>query len=384
LTPSERVPLLVLTQGDPAGIGPEILLALLARWSADRARCAEEAPGFRPLAVIEDSALRGLRERFPERFPRPLLGAVPEPLEPEPSQTGPSQTGPSPRLPWDRLRPLDRLPEREELDRLFEAGEIPVIDPVGERRQVEPGVSGDADADGALAALDVGIEAVTSGVADALVTAPVSKASIARRRPGFTGHTDYLAERAGLGRYGRDYLMAFLAPDLQVALLSTHLPLREALDRVTGENLSEALDCLHRHAGGRIAVAGFDPHAGEGGLLGSEDEREVAPVVAAARERGLDVVGPESADSVFARARRGELDWVLALYHDQGLIAVKTAAFGRATNWTLGLPYLRTSVDHGTAFELAGRGLADVGPLEAVVATTLRLLAGELPRQAHH
>jgi len=361
-----RRPLLLLTQGDPAGIGPEIVLGLLARWSA------MDDPAFRPLAVIEGSVLTELRERFPERFPQPA------------PRTAGSRPEPSPVLPWDRLRPLDRVPERRELERLFRAGGIPVIDPVGERRRVEPGSSGAADAEGALAALDVGVEAVTSGVADALVTAPVSKASIARRRPGFSGHTGYLAERAGLGRYGRDYLMAFLTPDLQVALLSTHLPLREALDRVTSENLGQALDCLHRHAAGRIAVAGLNPHAGEGGLLGDEDEREIAPAVAAARERGLEVAGPESADSVFARARGGEFDWVLALYHDQGLIAVKTAAFGRATNWTLGLPYLRTSVDHGTAFPLAGRGLADVRPLEAVVATTLRLLTGELPRRLHH
>ena len=103
--------------------------------------------------------------------------------------------------------------------------------------------------------------------------------------------------------------------------------------------------------------------------------------MAAARERGLDVHGPESADSLFARARRGEFDWVLALYHDQGLIAVKTASFGTATNWTLGLPFLRTSVDHGTAFALAGRGLADEGPLAAVVEATLGLISGELPKR---
>ncbi|HEX5760225.1 MAG TPA: 4-hydroxythreonine-4-phosphate dehydrogenase PdxA, partial [Thermoanaerobaculia bacterium] len=139
--------------------------------------------------------------------------------------------------------------------------------------------------------------------------------------------------------------------------------------------------CLSRHAGGRIALAGLNPHAGEGGLLGDEEARELAPAAAAARERGLDVHGPESPDSLFARARGGEFDWVLALYHDQGLVAVKTAAFGRATNWTLGLPYLRTSVDHGTAFGLAGRGVADARPLAEVVRTTLRLLAGELPRK---
>jgi 4-hydroxythreonine-4-phosphate dehydrogenase len=120
-------------------------------------------------------------------------------------------------------------------------------------------------------------------------------------------------------------------------------------------------------------------HAGEGGLLGDEEARVLAPAVAAARGRGVDARGPESADSLFARARRGEFDWVLALYHDQGLIAVKTASFGLATNWTLGLPFLRTSVDHGTAFALAGRGVADAAPMAAVVATTLGLISGKLP-----
>jgi 4-hydroxythreonine-4-phosphate dehydrogenase len=330
---------LALTQGDPAGIGPEILLKLL---TGSPARDAWE-----PLLVAERAALEALRPVLPD-------------------------------APWDRLHYLDSLPSREDLDRV---DGIPVLDPVGSARALTLGDSGPADAAGAMAALDAGIALVRSGVADALVTAPVSKASIARHHlPGFKGHTDYLAEVAGLERYGRDYLMAFLAPELQVALLTVHVPLREAIDTaVDGVALGEALDCLHRHAGGRIAVAGLDPHAGEGGLLGEEDDRCLRPVVEAARERGLDVRGPESADSLFARARRGEFDWVLALYHDQGLIAVKTASFGLATNWTLGLPFLRTSVDHGTAFPLAGQGIADAGPMQAVVEATLGLIAGRLP-----
>jgi 4-hydroxythreonine-4-phosphate dehydrogenase len=253
---------------------------------------------------------------------------------------------------------------------------------VGARRPIAFGQSGPADAFGAMAALDAGIALVQGDAADALVTAPVAKSSIARHHlPGFKGHTDYLAEAAGLERYGRDYLMAFLAPDLQVALLTVHLPLVDAVRAVTGEAVDEALACLDAHAGGRIALAGLNPHAGEGGLLGSEDGEILAPAVARSRERGIDVRGPESADSLFARARGGEFDWVLALYHDQGLVAVKTAAFGLATNWTLGLPYLRTSVDHGTAFGIAGQGIADEKPLGHVVETTLRLIAGELPRK---
>ncbi len=341
----ERRPVLAFTQGDPAGVGPEILLELLG------ASAAGEDRGFRPLLVAERAALEALR-------------------------------GVLPQAPWDRLRYLSGMPQREELDEA-DGDVVPVLDPVGEARAIAFGVSGTSDAAGAMAALDAGVALVRGGVADALVTAPVSKASIARHvLPGFTGHTEYLAAGCGLERYGRDYLMAFLAPDLQVALLSVHLPLAEALGGVRREAVVEALACLAAHAGGggRIAIAGLNPHAGEGGLLGGEEEAEIAPAVAEARARGLDVRGPESPDSLFARARAGAFDWVLALYHDQGLIAVKTAAFGLATNWTLGLPYLRTSVDHGTAFPVAGRGVADARPLAHVVETTLALLAGELPR----
>lgn len=336
-------PILAFTQGDPAGIGPEILLKLLSR---DGQGSSEE---YQPLLVAERPALEALRAVLPE-------------------------------APWDRLEYLSSPPCRAEI---LSCSGIPVLDPVGSSsRPLVLGQSGPADAAGAMAALDAGIALSLSGIADALVTAPVSKISIAQQHlPGFTGHTDYLAEACGLTRYGRDYLMAFLAPDLQVALFTVHVPLGEALAAIEPGALGEALDCLDRHAGGRIAVAGVNPHAGEGGLLGSEDGALVAPAVAAARERGIDAYGPESADSLFARARRGEFDWVLALYHDQGLIAVKTACFGLATNWTLGLPFLRTSVDHGTAFPLAGRGLADEGPMRAVVETTLQLLRKELPRR---
>ena len=338
MSPSPR-PILALTQGDPAGIGPEILLKLLRDDLAPAA--------WQPLLVAERAAVEALRPSLPD-------------------------------FPWDRLAWLSSPPVRGE--RLPDG--IPAFDPVGERRALSLGHSGPADAAGAMAALDAGIALVRSGAADALVTAPVSKESISRQHlPGFVGHTDYLAEVCGLERYGRDYLMAFLAPGLQVALLNVHLPLREALDGITPRALAEALDCLDRHAGGKIALAGLNPHAGENGLLGREDGEILVPAVAAARERGLDVHGPESADSLFARAGRGEFDWVLALYHDQGLIAVKTASFGLATNWTLGLPFLRTSVDHGTAFGLAGKGLADAGPLKAVVEATLGLISGELPRK---
>lgn len=332
--------ILALTQGDPAGIGPEILLKSVVARLGDTAT--------RTLLIAERAALEAVAPLVPD-------------------------------FPWDRLVEM-QSPSREELSRLV--GNVALLDPVGERRAIELGRSRAADAHGAMAALDAGIALARSGEVDALVTAPVSKESIAHQLlPGFVGHTDYLAAACGLERYGRDYLMAFLAPGMQVALLTVHLPLRRALDSIRRESMLEALACLDRHAGGRIALAGINPHAGEGGLLGSEEEELLVPVVAEAQGRGIDVVGPESADSLFARLARDEFDWVLALYHDQGLIAVKSAAFGLATNWTLGLPFLRTSVDHGTAFAIAGRGQADAAPMNAVIETTRKILAGELPRR---
>ena len=328
-------PLLAVTQGDPAGIGPEILLRVLA----------DPPAAVRLLLVAEATALEA------------AAGTIDLDTD------------------WKALL-LDGAPAREQLTNRS----VAIHDPVGARRAIELGHSGPADATAALACLDAALDLTRDGVTDALVTAPVSKESIARHvDPDFRGHTDHLAARCGLGRYGADYLMAFLAPDLQVALLTTHIPLARAAAELERQAIVDALVCLDRHAAGRIAVAGLNPHAGEGGLLGSEDEEIVAPAVEECRSRGLDVHGPYSADSLFARARGGEFDWVLALYHDQGLIPVKTVAFGQATNWTLGLPILRTSVDHGTAFELAGKGVADDAPMRAVLETTRRLIASDLP-----
>lgn len=332
---------MALTQGDPAGVGPEIIVKLL--------ESQPPSEKWRPLVFAEKVAL--------ESVPPAVAGSLSE-----------------------RLVYLPSIPGRSEIEALPSEA-VAVVDPVGEPRSLVPGQSGPEDAGGAMAALDAGIGAVREGCADALVTAPVSKASIAQyHTPGFRGHTEYLAEAAGLERYGRDYLMTFLTPDLQVALLTTHLPLRRALEEIREEALIEALLLLNRAAGGRMVVAGVNPHAGESGLMGTEEIEIVQPAVERAKELGVDVSGPDSPDSLFARARQGEYDWVLSLYHDQGLIAVKTSAFGLSTNWTLGLPFLRTSVDHGTAFDIAGRGDADPSSLIQVVQTTLDLISGDLPR----
>jgi 4-hydroxythreonine-4-phosphate dehydrogenase len=330
-----------VTLGDPAGIGPEIALRALSPPLASLA-------GIEVVLVGERAALDAIRHLVPggEALTFVEVDAAAD-------------------------CPLDLPP-----------GALALFDPVRTPRPIAFGTSGAADAHAALAALDEAIALGERGAIDAIVTAPVAKSSIARHvRHDFVGHTDYLAAAYGLERYGRDYLMAFLAPDLQVALLSVHEPLRAALDAITTESVGDALRCLDRHAGGRIALAGLNPHAGEDGLLGREDDELLVPAVAAARAAGVDVHGPESADSLFARARKGEFDWVLALYHDQGLIAVKTASFGSATNWTVGLPMLRTSVDHGTAFSLAGTGRADALPMRAVLETTVALIEKRLPRR---
>ena len=332
----EKRPILVFTQGDPAGIGPEILAKVLL---------GPEPPEYAALLIAEAAALLPIRRVLPD-------------------------------LAWERLRPVVAEATRDEIARAGE--EVAWLDPTGSKRTLVPGQSGKEDAEGAMAALDAGMAIVSVGRGDALVTAPIGKKEIADHvLPDFRGHTDYLAEKAGLRVYGRDYLMAFLAPDLKVALLTVHEPLRKALDMVTPDAIVEALRCLNQNTGGnqRIAVAGFNPHAGENGLLGKEDQELVAPGVERAKAEGIRVSGPYSADSIFARAREGDFDWVLALTHDQGLIAVKTAAFGQATNWTLGLPYLRTSVDHGTALDLAGKGVARADSLRSVIATTLEVVA---------
>jgi 4-hydroxythreonine-4-phosphate dehydrogenase len=336
---ARSLPILAITQGDAAGVGPEILVAL----------AAARPSGYKPLLVAEKAALTQVTSLSADLDEPPFLY-------------------------------LGSIPDRqtlEDLDKIV----VPVLDPVGVPRDINFGMSGPSDAAGAIACLDAGIGLATAGTVDALVTAPVSKQSIARQHMAeFRGHTDYLAEACGLERYGRDYLMTFLAPDLQVALVTTHLPLLEAVAAVSAESIEAALTCLDTHAGGRIAVAGLNPHAGEGGLMGTEDQEIIRPAVESCRARGVDATGPESADSLFSRCRAGEFDWVLALLHDQGLIAVKTLYFGQATNWTLGLPFIRTSVDHGTAFEIAGRGMADPGPLQTVCETTCELVSGELPR----
>ncbi|HEX6098025.1 MAG TPA: 4-hydroxythreonine-4-phosphate dehydrogenase PdxA [Thermoanaerobaculia bacterium] len=224
----------------------------------------------------------------------------------------------------------------------------------------------------ALDAIDDAISAIERGECSALVTAPIHKQAIALAGSTFPGHTELLAARAGLHRYAHDYAMYFDSPRLRTVLLTVHVPLRAALESVNAEDIAALARLTSREyaklhgAAPRIAVAGVNPHAGEGGRFGDE-ENEIARGVALAQKDGLAVSGPHPPDTVFLAATNGKYDVVMAMYHDQGLIPVKTLAFHESVNVTLGLPYLRVSVDHGTAFDIAGRGIADAGPMKYAI-----------------
>ena len=212
---------------------------------------------------------------------------------------------------------------------------------------------------------------------DAVVTAPVSKLSWHRAGINWAGHTEYFQS------FYPDAIMTFWAESQRVALLSHHVPLRKALDRVTKEGMVHFIRLLHRALvaygmeGYTFLVAGLNPHAGESGLLGREEELEIRPALETVRAEGITVEGPYPPDIVF-RMARGLMDrMVIALYHDQGLIAFKLDAFETGVNATLGLPFVRTSPDHGTAFDIAGKGTADPSSLISAVRLALRFLTGQ-------
>jgi 4-hydroxythreonine-4-phosphate dehydrogenase len=237
---------------------------------------------------------------------------------------------------------------------------------------------GRLSADAGRAAYDVIVRATgdaQAGVVDALATAPINKEAFRLAGLQWTGHTDLLAHLTGARRVA----MMFESDALRVVLATVHLPLRKVPEALSREALEATIgltaDALPRFIKmpPRIAVAGLNPHSGEHGVLGDEEEHVHVPAIAACRTRGIDVAGPFPADTVFVRASRGEFDVVIACYHDQGLIPVKLLAFGEAVNVTLGLPIVRTSVDHGTAFDIAGKGVADPRSMIAAVRLAARL-----------
>lgn len=217
---------------------------------------------------------------------------------------------------------------------------------------------------------------------DALVTAPVNKESIVRAGHAFVGQTEFLSQLAGATRTA----MMLLGQDdrgrwLRVALVTTHIPLRMVAAHVTRSSLELAVELAAqacRDLGlsrARIAVCGLNPHAGEGGVIGDEEQRTIGPAVLAMQKRKLEVVGPLSGDVVFNHALRGDYDVVVAMYHDQGLAPLKTVAFDTGINWTLGLPFIRTSPDHGTAYDIAGQGIANPSSMRAAIKLAKELAA---------
>jgi 4-hydroxythreonine-4-phosphate dehydrogenase len=238
-----------------------------------------------------------------------------------------------------------------------------------------------AAAESQIRAVEAAVDAVLAGACDALVTGPVSKTAVAGVRPGFRGHTEWLAERCGLAP--DDVTMVFVSPSLAVGLIATHAPLARIAETLTAEryartlrHLAAVLRALGKGPRPRIAVAAANPHAGEGGLLGSEEVDVIAPFCAAARAEGAaEIVGPVPADAVFRDAFAGAYDGVIAAYHDQAMIPLKLAGFGRTANVTCGLPFVRTSPDHGVAYDVAGTGRADPSGMRLAIDIALGLLA---------
>ena len=243
--------------------------------------------------------------------------------------------------------------------------------------KIEMGVDSAVTGKAAAECIVRAVEMWKAGEIDAIATAPISKNSIRLGGYDFQGHTEFLAHLTGTKRFA----MSFFGGDLRVVLLSTHLALTKAIEKVRKEPLVDLIEFSNSTLGkllGRkikIAVAGLNPHASENGMFGSEEASEIVPAVEECRIRGIDVSGPYSPDTIFLRYARAEFDAVIALYHDQATIPVKALSFNSAVNVTLGLPLIRTSVDHGTAYDIAGRGIAEFSSMTAAIRLAAELVA---------
>jgi 4-hydroxythreonine-4-phosphate dehydrogenase len=337
-------PTLAITVGEPAGIGPEI--SIRAAWAQRaEARCV----------LVGDAAFLSLTASLID--------------------------------PAIRLSAISTLALRHSGLPHFGPDVIPVVD-VPLDAHVVPGRLDAANGRAVLATLDLAIEGTQAGWWDAIVTAPLQKSTINDAGVAFSGHTEYLAEKTGTpkvvmmlaGAPGADQ------PYLRVALATTHLPLKDVSGAITKGSLTQVLDILHADlvrkfgiGSPRILVTGLNPHAGENGYLGREEIDVIEPVLEAARARGIDARGPYPADTLFQQKYLRDADAVLAMYHDQGLPVLKYATFGHGVNITLGLPLIRTSVDHGTALDLAAKGLgeADCGSMEEAIRVALAMVRAQ-------
>ena len=315
------LPVIAITSGEPAGIGPELCLRLVER----------DFPA--QLVVLADRTLLAARAK--------AVG-----------------------ISGDGLKLRDwihgQVSQKGTLDVLHQPLSAPSL----------PGRLDPANANYVLQLLDRALAGCRSGEFAAMVTAPVHKGVINDAGVPFTGHTEYLAEKTNTPQV----VMMLAGSNLRVALATTHLPLKDVAAAITQESLEATLRILHADmrskyglANPRILVAGLNPHAGEGGYLGMEEIEVISPVLERLRGEGMRLIGPLPADTMFTPPMLEQGDCVLAMYHDQGLTALKYASFGNGINVTLGLPIIRTSVDHGTALELAGTGRADPGSLFVAV-----------------
>ncbi len=326
-------PRIGVTIGDPAGIGPEVTLKAV---TSDEvlAVCSPVMIGDAPY-LAHWSRLFNLARGF------------------------------------DVIKAGDPLPAKLQAPVIYNLHNIP--------GSIEMGREQAACGRAAAEFIEAAVHLCQVGELDAMTTAPINKSALHLGGYAFPGHTEFLAHLTKT----EDFAMAFISPSLRVALLTTHLPLAKAITQVRKEPLERLIRLVHRELGRwglphpRIAVAALNPHGGEGGLFGFEEAAEMMPAIEACRAQdGIDVSGPYSGDTIFLRAARGEFDLVISCYHDQGLIAVKCLSFGEAVNVTLGLPFIRTSVDHGTAFDIAGQGKAEHSSMIAAIK-----LAADLVKQ---
>ncbi len=335
-------PAIAITTGEPAGIGPEI--SIRAAWALrGQANCV----------LVGDAAFLALTASLID--PEIRLAAL---------SVQALRNGGLPQFGPERLAVID----------------VPLA------AHVVPGRLDTANGRAVLATLDLALEGVASGWFEAIVTAPLQKSTINDAGVPFSGHTEYLADKTGTAQVVMMLagMPAGAAAPLRVALATTHLPLRAVPDAITEDLLARVIDIidadLRRKFGigaPRILVTGLNPHAGENGYLGREEIDIIEPALAAARARGIDARGPYPADTLFQPKYLQDADCVLAMYHDQGLPVLKHATFGRGVNITLGLPLIRTSVDHGTALDLAakGLGLADCASMEQAIQSALQMAA---------
>ena len=335
-------PTLAVTVGEPAGIGPEI--SIRAAWALRReANCV----------LVGDAAFLALTASLID--PEIRLSAL---------SVQALRNGGLPHFGAERLAVI----------------EVPLA------AHVVPGKLDAENGRAVLATLDLAIEGVRAGWFDAIVTAPLQKSTINDAGIAFSGHTEYLAEKTGTskvvmmlaGSLGQDQ------PYLRVALATTHLPLKDVSGALTRDSLARVIDIIDADLRAKFGIAkpvilvtGLNPHAGENGYLGREEIEVIGPVLEGARARGIDARGPYPADTLFQPRYLKDADCVLAMYHDQGLPVLKYATFGRGINVTLGLPLIRTSVDHGTALDLAaqGLGLADCGSMEEAIRAAMLMVA---------